>query len=136
MSVDLAKIMELSRTVFLSKTNRLAYNFQKCHEKWTLAPKSVIKGVSQPKLWVVLKILCLHFFPFTLLKKSWGIHFYTRTIFRKFHTLWDNSHTYISCFSKKCDFSGTKNLIFGKNSWLSHTSKFLKILWGERFILM
>ena len=60
--VDLAKIMGLSRTLFLSKTNSLACNFRKCRENWTLEPKSITKGVSQAKLWVVSKICCLHFF--------------------------------------------------------------------------
>ena len=60
--VDLAKIMVLYRTTFLSKTNSLASNYQKCRKNWTSAPKSITKGVPQPKLLVISKIFCVHFF--------------------------------------------------------------------------
>ena len=68
--VDLAKIMEFSRTTFVAKTNSLACNFRKCRKNWILSLKSIIKGVPQPKLWVVSKIFCVHFFTLDHTEKS------------------------------------------------------------------
>ena len=96
--VDLAKIMGLSSTTFLSKTNSLACNCRKCWENWTFVPKSITKGVPQPKLWAVSKIFCGHFFSLNLTyKKLWQAFFHHNNI------LW-----VISCFSPsgpgKCQF--------------------------------
>ena len=74
--VDLAKIMELSWTTFLSKTNSLASNYQKCRKNWTSAPKSITKGVPQPKLWVISKIFWVHFFTLNPTEKKLGQAFF------------------------------------------------------------
>ena len=76
--VDLAKIMELIGTTFLSKTNSLASNFQKCPENWTSAPKSITKGVPQPKLLVISKIFCVHFFTLDPTEKKLNQAFFHR----------------------------------------------------------
>ena len=70
--------MELIGTTFLSKTNSLASNFQKCPENWTLAPKSITKGVPQPKLLVISKIFCVHFFTLDPTEKKLNQAFFHR----------------------------------------------------------
>ena len=74
--VDLAKIMGLSSTTFLSKTNSLACNVRKCHGNWTSALKSITKGVLQPKLLVISKIFWVHFFTLDPTEKKNGQAFF------------------------------------------------------------
>ena len=115
--VDLAKIMELIGTTFLSKTNSLASNFQKCPENWTSAPKSITKGVPQPKLLVISKIFCVHFFTLDPTEKKLNQAFFHR----------NNILRVISRFRplgpSKCKFWPFlhKNLIFCKRT--THFSK-------------
>ena len=74
--VDLAKIMWLSSTSFLSKTNSLACNVRKCRENWTSAPKSITKGVPKGKLLVISKIFWVHFFTLDPTEKKLGQTFF------------------------------------------------------------
>ena len=60
----------------MSKTYSLACNCRKCLENWAFAPKSITKGVPQPKLWVVSKIFWGHFFSLDLTEKKLGQAFF------------------------------------------------------------
>ena len=68
--------MGLSSKTLLSKTYSLACNCRKFLENWAFAPKSITKGLPQPKLWVVSKIFCGHFFSLDLAEKKLGRAFF------------------------------------------------------------